>query len=1421
MPAALAAAALCLTPLALHASTFTVSTIADSGAGSLRQAIIDANTAGGTNTIVFSLAGTITLTSELPVIQDDGLTIDGTTAPGYAGTPVITIDGGSSYRCMFVGAWTSGTSTQVAENVTIAALNFQRCAAVGGAGGGNFNATGGGGAGLGGAIFVADLANVTLSNVTFANNSATGGAGGAVTGNTGASGGGGMGGNGGGFSGVGGAGGGGGLGIGANGGSASGSSGAAGIATGAAGGAPAFCGGPSGTGGSNGGGGGGIQQSFCGAGGGGVGGGAGTDYSGAGAGGFGGGGGAGYEATGGAGGFGGGGGGVLGGGYTAGAGGFGGGAGGGAAAGTGGAAGFGGGSGVSASGANLAPGGGGLGAGGAVFIQQGGTLDFSGPLTESGSSVTGGTSGGSGAGNGSAFGSGMFIQGNNTVTFSPASGTTETITDAIADQTGSGGTGGNAGAGGVTMNGAGTMVLSGVNTYTGATTVASGTLVVNGSLSASTTVYVGNGATLGGSGTINGNVVLLGNGATIDNSSGLHILGTTTTWLFDASAGTSQTSYVSTAFAAPLQVTVTANGAGISGLTVNFTAPGSGASATLSAASCVTGVTGSCSVTATANTTPGSYAVTASVNGYSGLGTVSFMLDNSTPTLVVTSTTDDAGTASNCTFQASQVAGTDASCSLRDALLESASVGAASIFFDTTKFASATTILLTNPLPDINEPVTITGPGANLLSISGRTIYRVMTVGNSSSPTVDISGLTIVNGDDAVELQGGKLTITSCAFTGNRSLASGGAIYASGSDTLTVTRSTFTGNSASVEGGAIFIGGSLSIIDSTFSGNSAKFGGAILFSSGGGKIVNSTFSGNSVPLSGGALAAIAGTNLAASNNIFSKNTAKIQGAGIYNGSATVYADSNVYYSNLDNGATEDDCDSCTSNTNAVSASADPVAVLGSYGGPTQTMIPLPGSAAICAGQASAAAEAQLTQDQRGVAVALNQMHPGSYTGVGGYCPAGSMDAGAVQTDYALSFSTEPGPISPATSIAAGTDFQAAVTLKENGSAFTAASESIPLTLTTSSGTLSNGTASTASGVASYSTLQVSAPGSNDQLTANLTLNASPAVSISAPSSSFTVNRATPTLTFTPSPASQTYGTAIASASLNAAAAYNSSNVPGTFAYTTTVHGSPVTLTAGATVLPAGTYTITAAFTPSSSDSATYTTASTTAQYTVTAVGISASVTASNKTYTGTTAATITGCTLSGVLPADSSNVTCAAGGGTFASKNVGSGITVTATGIALSGSAAANYTLTSTTATTTASITPVSVTASVTASNKTYTGTTAATITGCTLSGVLATDSSSVSCAAGGGSFASKNVGSGIPVTATGIALSGSAAANYTLTSATATTTASITPVSVTASVTASNKTYTGTTAATITGCTLSGVLPADSSSVSCAAGGG
>ena len=74
-----------------QAATFTVTTNADSGAGSLRTAITGANAAAGLDTIQFNISGagvqTISLASQLPVITSPVI-IDGTTQPGANCTTV-------------------------------------------------------------------------------------------------------------------------------------------------------------------------------------------------------------------------------------------------------------------------------------------------------------------------------------------------------------------------------------------------------------------------------------------------------------------------------------------------------------------------------------------------------------------------------------------------------------------------------------------------------------------------------------------------------------------------------------------------------------------------------------------------------------------------------------------------------------------------------------------------------------------------------------------------------------------------------------------------------------------------------------------------------------------------------------------------------------------------------------------------------------------------------------------------------------------------------------------------------------------------------------------------------------------------------------------------------------------------------------
>ena len=151
------------------------------------------------------------------------------------------------------------------------------------------------------------------------------------------------------------------------------------------------------------------------------------------------------------------------------------------------------------------------------------------------------------------------------------------------------------------------------------------------------------------------------------------------------------------------------------------------------------------------------------------------------------------------------------------------------------------------------------------------------------------------------------------------------------------------------------------------------------------------------------------------------------------------------------------------------------------------------------------------------------------------------------------------------------------------------------------------------------------------------------------------------------------------------------------------------------------------------------------------------ITTNNKVYDGTTAATLSGGALSGLVTGDL--VTLTKGTGVFANKNAGTGKTITASGYAISGTDASNYTISQPSGLT-ADITRKSLTVTgVTAADKVYNGTTAATLSGGTLSGLITGDI--VTLTKGTGAFASKNVGTGKAITASGYALSGTGASNY------------------------------------------------------------
>lgn len=110
--AGLALSALALVSTSLSAATFTVTTSNDSGPGSLRQAIHDANNTSGVHTIVFNLAPqtTISLASALPIIERASVIISGSAVPG------LSISGNGTTALLQIGA---GNSSLLVNDLTL------------------------------------------------------------------------------------------------------------------------------------------------------------------------------------------------------------------------------------------------------------------------------------------------------------------------------------------------------------------------------------------------------------------------------------------------------------------------------------------------------------------------------------------------------------------------------------------------------------------------------------------------------------------------------------------------------------------------------------------------------------------------------------------------------------------------------------------------------------------------------------------------------------------------------------------------------------------------------------------------------------------------------------------------------------------------------------------------------------------------------------------------------------------------------------------------------------------------------------------------------------------------------------------------------------------------------------------------------
>lgn len=316
------------------------------------------------------------------------------------------------------------------------------------------------------------------------------------------------------------------------------------------------------------------------------------------------------------------------------------------------------------------------------------------------------------------------------------------------------------------------------------------------------------------------------------------------------------------------------------------------------------------------------------------------------------------------------------------------------------------TITLTSAALTINKNLTINGPGADKLTVSGNHHFLVLNINSGSTAT--ISGLRIADGfnpsaaaipvagifidhstlnlnDCTVEnnrsaLGGGigstysTVTLTNCTIANNFASGQGGGIqngaYDSGDSnaTMTLTNCTLSGNESGT-GGGILNAGMLTITNSTITANRAgDYGGGI---DNGRKLtmINCTVTGNRAATvissaSGGGIAAFDSTTLSntivAGNFLGTGTTPNDLKPAIYTASHCLIGDA-ATSGGITDGTNGNIVGVNGSGTRPIETIINPV--LADNGGPTKTHMIVCGSVAYNTGDNSLAAT--LPKDQRG------------------------------------------------------------------------------------------------------------------------------------------------------------------------------------------------------------------------------------------------------------------------------------------------------------------------------------------------------------------------------------------------------------------------------------------------------------------------
>lgn len=327
-----------------------------------------------------------------------------------------------------------------------------------------------------------------------------------------------------------------------------------------------------------------------------------------------------------------------------------------------------------------------------------------------------------------------------------------------------------------------------------------------------------------------------------------------------------------------------------------------------------------------------------------------------------------------------------------------AAIDGDTVTFGAPVFSTPQTVNLGGTELAITRAITIQGPGADRLTISGGNNSRIFSVAPGLAG-VTINDLTITQGGNVPNGGGifasSLLNLNRVRLTGNAAAVSGGAIY-NNYQTINLNECTFSNNTVvNGQGGGIYsqnqgsgtplVTGILNIRRTTFSGNQVSgTGGAVYNSFGTTRISNSTFSQNWSTFGGSAVYHAGSLPMLVANATFTQNTDSTGGwnvdassasnggnvinNSIVNGSIFGISGSHNLVSNGDDTSFVDGVDG-----NIVGTGANPInPMLGSLannGGATQTHSLLTGSRARNNGNNSLAADPEtgtiLTADQRG------------------------------------------------------------------------------------------------------------------------------------------------------------------------------------------------------------------------------------------------------------------------------------------------------------------------------------------------------------------------------------------------------------------------------------------------------------------------